>query len=82
MGTLPGSPGENAMRETIAVFPKPQPQIRRVPVDRAWVWLAAGWRDMVSEPRQSLAWGLVPVVAGCLTNKLEHLPNCSMTKLQ
>ncbi len=50
------------MRETIAVFPTPQPHIRRVPVDRAWVWLAAGWRDMLSEPRQSLAWGLVPVV--------------------
>ncbi len=52
------------MREIIAVFPTPQPHIRRVPVDRAWVWLAAGWRDMVSEPQQSLAWGLVPVVAG------------------
>ena len=52
------------MRETIAVFPTPQPHIRRVPVDRAWVWLAAGWRDMVSEPSQSIAWGLVPVVAG------------------
>ena len=52
------------MHETIAVFPTPQPHIRRVPVDRAWVWLAAGWRDMLSEPRQSLTWGLVPVAAG------------------
>ena len=52
------------MRETIAVFPTPRPYIRRVPVDRAWVWLSAGWHDMLAEPRQSLAWGLVPVIAG------------------
>jgi uncharacterized membrane protein len=54
------------MSETIAVFPAPRPQIRRVPVDRPWVWLAAGWRDIVAAPGPSLAYGLVPVLAGWL----------------
>lgn len=54
------------MNETISVFPEPRPQIRRVPVDRPWVWLAAGWRDIVAAPGPSLAYGLIPVVAGWL----------------
>jgi len=45
--------------ETIAVFPAPRPQIRQVPVDRPWVWLAAGWRDMLAAPSISLTYGLV-----------------------
>ena len=55
-----------AMIETVAVFPTPRPQIRRVSVDRPWVWLAAGWRDIVAAPGASLAYGLVPVLAGWL----------------
>lgn len=51
------------MSETIAVFPAPRPQIRRVPVDRPWVWLAAGWRDIVAAPVPSLAYGLALVLA-------------------
>lgn len=54
------------MSETISVFPEPRPKIRRVPVDRPWVWLAAGWRDIVAAPGPSLAYGLIPVVAGWL----------------
>ncbi len=54
------------MRETVAVFQTPRPYIRRVPVDRPWVWLAAGWRDLVAAPGPALACGLVPVVAGWL----------------
>lgn len=54
------------MNETISVFPEPRPQIRRVPVDRPWVWLAAGWRDIVAAPGPSLAYGLIPVVVGWL----------------
>ena len=54
------------MSETIAVFPAPRPKIRQVPVDRPWVWLAAGWRDIVAAPGPSLAYGLVPVLAGWL----------------
>ena len=54
------------MSETIAVFPTPRPLIRRVPVDRPWIWLAAGWRDIVAAPAASLSYGLVPVAAGWL----------------
>lgn len=54
------------MSETFAVFPAPRPQIRRVPLDRPWTWLAAGWRDIVAAPGISLAYGLVPVVTGWL----------------
>ena len=54
------------MNETFAVFPAPRPQIRQVPVDRPWEWLAAGWRDIVAAPGPSLAYGLVPVLAGWL----------------
>ena len=54
------------MSETIAVFPTPRPLIKRVPVERPWVWLAAGWRDIVAAPGASLSYGLVPVLAGWL----------------
>ena len=58
------------MRETIAVFQTPRPHIRRVPVDRPWVWLTAGWRDLVAAPGPALACGLVPVLAGWLATCL------------
>ena len=54
------------MSQGIAVFPTPRPVIRRVPVDRPWAWLAAGWRDIAAAPGPSLACGLVPVLAGWL----------------
>lgn len=52
------------MSESLSVFPGPRPLIRRVPVDRAWTWLGAGWRDLLATPSISLLYGLVPVVAG------------------
>jgi uncharacterized membrane protein len=58
------------MSNSVAVFQAPQPRIRQVPVDRPWVWLAAGWRDMLAAPALSLACGLVPVVAGWLAVSL------------
>lgn len=54
------------MSNPVAVFRPPQPHIRRVPVDRPWVWLAAGWRDVLAAPRTSLAYGLALVVIGWL----------------
>jgi uncharacterized membrane protein len=54
------------MSETVSVFPTPRPRITRVSVDRPWVWLAAGWRDFIAVPGTSLAYGLVPVIAGWL----------------
>jgi uncharacterized membrane protein len=54
------------MSDISAVFRAPQPRIRRVPIDRPWVWLLAGLRDLLATPVLSLACGLVPVVAGWL----------------
>jgi uncharacterized membrane protein len=48
--------------EAIEVFPTPSPKVRLVPMDRPWVWLAEGWRDLVRAPRVSLAYGVVLVV--------------------
>src|SRR5690242_8880680 len=52
------------MSQTVPVFHGPLPRIRRVPIDRPWVWLNAGWRDFVATPAISLLYGLVPVFAG------------------
>ncbi|MDP2330283.1 MAG: DUF2189 domain-containing protein [Reyranella sp.] len=54
------------MSETIAVFPAPRPQIRRVPLDRPWVWLGAGWDDFLAARRTSLAYGLALVAVSWL----------------
>jgi uncharacterized membrane protein len=54
------------MSETVEVFRAPQPRIRRVPVDRPWAWLAAGWRDVVTAPICSLAIGAAAVLTGWL----------------
>ena len=35
------------------------PNIRRVPFDAPWLWLAAGWRDLWAQPRISLAYGII-----------------------
>lgn len=35
------------------------PQIRRVPLERPWIWLAAGWRDIWRAPGVSLTYGAV-----------------------
>jgi uncharacterized membrane protein len=58
------------MRETVAVFQTPRPYVRRVPVDRPWVWLTAGWRDFVATPGPALACGAVPVLTGWLAGCL------------
>ena len=58
------------MNDSIAVFRGPQPYISRVPIDRPWIWLAAGWRDLWAAPGISLAWGLLPVVTGWLASAL------------
>ncbi len=55
------------MSETIAVFPGPQPRIRRVSVDRPWTWLVAGWNDLWASPATGLLYGVVPVALGWLS---------------
>jgi uncharacterized membrane protein len=47
------------MSDLIAVFPEPGPRVRRVPVDRPWLWLARGWADLLRLPRLSLTIGAV-----------------------
>lgn len=45
------------MMDAVPVFTTPSPRIRRVPVDRPWMWLADGWRDLLESPRASLGIG-------------------------
>jgi uncharacterized membrane protein len=42
------------------------PTIRRVGMDRPWVWLAAGWRDLTRAPLLSLSLGFVFALVGWL----------------
>lgn len=49
------------MSEAVPVFATPSPRIRLVSLDRPWVWLAAGWRDLTHAPAVSLAYGAVLV---------------------
>lgn len=47
--------------QAIPVFYGASPRVRRVPVDRPWAWLTAGWRDLLAAPGVSLAYGAVLV---------------------
>jgi uncharacterized membrane protein len=58
------------MAETVAVFRAPQPHIRKVALDRPWLWLSAGWRDLLAAPLLSTAYGTASVVAGWLAISL------------
>jgi uncharacterized membrane protein len=61
---------ETSMAETVAVFRAPQPHIRKVALDRPWLWLGAGWRDLRAAPLPSLAFGAASVIAGWLAISL------------
>ncbi|MBM3555851.1 MAG: DUF2189 domain-containing protein [Alphaproteobacteria bacterium] len=54
------------MAEGLPIFVSPVPRIRRVPVDRPWLWLAAGWNDLWKAGSLSLACGAVVVAIGFL----------------
>jgi uncharacterized membrane protein len=58
------------MVDTVPVFPGPPPRIRRVPIDRPWTWLEAGWRDFLGAPRVSLLYGLTPAITGWIASVL------------
>jgi uncharacterized membrane protein len=64
------TPEETSMAETVAVFRAPQPHIRKVALDRPWLWLGAGWRDLRAAPLSSLAYGAASVIAGWLAISL------------
>ncbi len=51
------------MSQSQPAFVAPGINIRRVPVDRPWVWIAAGWHDLATLPRLSLGFGVVIVAA-------------------
>ena len=51
------------MAEAVPVGASP-PTIRKVDLDRPWVWLAAGWRDLIAAPAVSLTYGVVFAVVG------------------
>lgn len=52
------------MSDLVAVFPSPGPQVRRVSLDRPWVWMARGWSDLLRRPALSLAIGAGVAAAG------------------
>lgn len=58
------------MVDTVPVFQGPPPRIRRVPIDRPWAWLGAGWSDFVGAPLVSLFYGLVPALIGWISSAL------------
>ena len=39
------------------------PTIRSVPSDRPWLWLSAGWRDMMASPVISFGYGALAVIS-------------------
>ena len=45
------------MSHTLPVYSPIAPQIKQVPVDQPWQWLAAGWRDLQQEKLLSLSYG-------------------------
>jgi uncharacterized membrane protein len=57
------------MSESTPVF-QDRPNIRRVPVERPWLWLGAAWRDLLAAPGTSLLYGLVPAIIGWLAMAL------------
>ncbi len=56
------------MSDLVAVFPTPGPRVRRVPVDRPWLWLARGWADMLRAPLLSLGVGAAVAAIGIVLN--------------
>ncbi|HLI14373.1 MAG TPA: DUF2189 domain-containing protein [Alphaproteobacteria bacterium] len=48
---------EEQMIDAVPVFQTPSPKIRLIPIDRPWLWLAEGWRDLLRAPGVSVAYG-------------------------
>jgi uncharacterized membrane protein len=53
-------------RSEIAVFSEASPRVRRVGIDRPWIWLAGGWEDMLRARRVSYAWAAIFVTVGAV----------------
>ena len=64
-----GGKGNSMPNDTAATLNKPLAQrVRRVPVDRPWLWISAGWADLQRARAIGWAYGMALVLAGwCLT---------------
>jgi len=51
------------LADTLAVFAGSTPMIRRVALDRPWLWLAKGWADLLAAPRIGIAYGTLIALA-------------------
>ncbi len=60
--------------EPMAIQPspsiRPPPSIHEVPPDRPWVWIAAGWKDLMAMPHVGFFYGAGLVVAGWLLSAI------------
>lgn len=56
--------------ETISMSDRTAARIRMVATDRPWVWLTAGWRDMVAARPIALAYGGAVCLAGWVVSLL------------
>lgn len=54
------------MTDAVPVYLTSPSRVRRVPLDRPWTWLAAGWRDLTQSPGISLLFGSLLVVLSAL----------------
>ena len=52
------------MSDAIPVFSSPSPKVRKVGLERPWMWLAAAWHDLCAAPVVSLTYGLLFALAG------------------
>ncbi|MBB6254311.1 DUF2189 domain-containing protein [Nitrospirillum iridis] len=57
----------------VPVFSTPSPAVRRVPVDRPWLWLQRGAADLAATPSISLGYGLALAGVGFLATALALL---------
>jgi uncharacterized membrane protein len=56
--------------ETIPLADGPQSRVRTVATDRPWMWLTAGWRDMLASKPIALAYGGAVCLAGWVLSLL------------
>ena len=56
--------------DTIPMTDPPAARIRPVATDRPWIWLTAGWRDMVATKPIALAYGGAVCLAGWVVSLL------------
>ncbi|MCB4822270.1 DUF2189 domain-containing protein [Roseicella aerolata] len=56
--------------ETLPLSDRPPSRVRNIATDRPWVWLTAGWRDMLASKPIALAYGGAVCLAGWVLSLL------------